>query len=77
MHALIEGCELGQLFEVDEHLIAAGAFRQLFEQGRMAAAKPSPLGGEPTVEAGIAVDLQAVEQFPVKERAQFAQACGG
>src|SRR5262245_18111146 len=76
VHVLIEGGKFGQLFEVDKHLIAAGAFRQLLEQGRMAAAKPSALGGEPAIKTGIAVNLQAVEQLPVKERAQLAQAFG-
>ena len=54
---LIERREFRQFFEVPEYLIAGRGSGQLFEQGGMTAAKAPALGGEPTVEARVAVDL--------------------
>ena len=59
---LVERRELEPLLQISEHLVAGRGCGEMLQQGGVAAAKAAPLGGEPAVEARVAVDLQAFEK---------------
>src|SRR6185436_11406425 len=71
--ALVEGRKLEPLLQICERVIAGYRFDEVLQQGCMAAAKSAPLRGEPTVEAWVAVDLQAVEKLTIEQSGQRAQ----
>ena len=70
MNAQIERREFQPFLQISEYVIAGFASGEPLEQRRVAAAKLAALRGEPGVESGIPIDLEAVEELTVAQGRQ-------
>ena len=74
--ARIEWREREPLIEIPEHRGVGCAFDHMLQQRGVDAAQPAALSGQPTVERRVAVDLEAFEEFALKERGERLQPIG-
>jgi hypothetical protein len=65
----VEGRKLQPLLEVAERLVGS-APRKMLEEGDLDPAQAPPLGGQPAVEGGTAIDFQSFQEVAVEKRGQ-------